>query len=83
MELVQQKVDGQEISVPPEVEPQARIIDLMEALKASVASGRAAKPASQAAKDASKDASKGEPAQKRPKAAARRKPAAKGNRKQA
>jgi hypothetical protein len=65
------------------VEPQARIIDLMEALKASVASGRAAKPASQAAKDASKDASKGEPAQKRPKAAARRKPAAKGNRKQA
>ncbi len=36
MELIQQKVDGQEISVPPEEAPESKIIDLMEALKASV-----------------------------------------------
>ncbi|MCZ6854534.1 MAG: Ku protein [Gammaproteobacteria bacterium] len=36
MELIQQKVDGQEISVPPEEAPESKIVDLMEALKASV-----------------------------------------------
>ena len=34
--LIQQKVDGQEIAVAPEEKHEAKIIDLMEALKASV-----------------------------------------------
>ncbi|MCY3812086.1 MAG: Ku protein [Gammaproteobacteria bacterium] len=36
LELIQQKIDGQDISVAPEEQPEAKIIDLMEALKASV-----------------------------------------------
>jgi DNA end-binding protein Ku len=53
LELIQQKVEGREISVPPEERPDAKIIDLMEALKASV--GKAAakgprKPAQRAGK---------------------------------
>jgi DNA end-binding protein Ku len=36
MELIEQKVDGQEIAMPPEEQPESKIIDLMEALKASV-----------------------------------------------
>ena len=36
LELIQQKIDGQDISVAPEEKPEAKIIDLMEALKASV-----------------------------------------------
>ena len=36
MELIQQKIDGQEIAVPQEAAPEAKIVDLMEALKASV-----------------------------------------------
>ena len=35
-EMIQAKVDGQEISVPPEEQPESKIIDLMEALKSSV-----------------------------------------------
>ncbi len=35
MELIQQKIDGQEITAAPEA-PQGKIIDLMEALKASL-----------------------------------------------
>lgn len=42
MELIEQKVEGQDISVPPEEKPEAKIIDLMEALKASVGEGRGA-----------------------------------------
>ena len=45
LELIQQKIDGQDISVAPEEKPEAKIIDLMEALKASVGNkkpGRAA-----------------------------------------
>jgi len=44
LELIQQKVEGREISVPPEERPEAKIIDLMEALKASVGSGAAKGP---------------------------------------
>ena len=46
MELIQGKIDGQEITAAPEA-PQGKIIDLMEALKASLgmAAGGAAKPA--------------------------------------
>ncbi len=35
-EVIQQKVDGEEITIAPAAEPQAQIIDLMEALKASL-----------------------------------------------
>ena len=44
MELIQQKIDGQEIAVPQEAAPEAKIVDLMEALKASV-DGKAKKTA--------------------------------------
>ena len=44
MELIQQKIDGQEIAVPQEAAPEAKIVDLMEALKASV-DGKAKKAA--------------------------------------
>jgi DNA end-binding protein Ku len=47
--LIEQKVQGQEITAPPPEEPKAQIIDLMAALKASLASlpegGEARKPA--------------------------------------
>ena len=36
LELIQQKIDGQDIAVAPEEKHEAKIIDLMEALKASV-----------------------------------------------
>ncbi len=44
-EAVERKVAGQEIAVSPAAEPQAQVIDLMEALKASLAQGAGAKPA--------------------------------------
>ena len=53
LELIQQKIDGQDISVAPEEKPEAKIIDLMEALKASVGNkkpGRAAGPKAVTAK---------------------------------
>lgn len=53
LDLIEQKVQGKEISVPPEERPEAKIIDLMEALKASVAGkgpadAKARKPARRA-----------------------------------
>ena len=53
MEQIQRKIEGEEITAAPAEEPQTQIIDLMEALKASIAkSGGAAdeKPAKQAKK---------------------------------
>lgn len=55
MELIQRKVDGEDITVTPTEEPEHKIIDLMEALKASISSGGKAqvadrKPARRAAK---------------------------------
>jgi DNA end-binding protein Ku len=52
--LIQQKVDGEEITVAPAEEPQTQIIDLMAALKASLAAGKESdsderKPAQRAA----------------------------------
>jgi DNA end-binding protein Ku len=38
-EIIQQKVEGQEVSIAPGETPKAQIIDLMEALKASLAKG--------------------------------------------
>ncbi len=37
LELIQQKIDGEQITLAPSDEPQAQIIDLMAALKASIA----------------------------------------------
>lgn len=57
MEQIQRKIEGEEITAAPAEEPQTRIIDLMEALKASIAkSGGAAeeRPAKQAKKAARK-----------------------------
>ena len=52
LELIHQKIDGQDISVAPEEKPEAKIIDLMEALRQSVAdhggAGKEAKPAKRA-----------------------------------
>jgi len=42
LEAIQQKVDGQDITEEPAEAPKAKIIDLMEALKASLARGPAA-----------------------------------------
>ena len=50
LELIQRKVEGKEVSVAPEERPEAKIIDLMEALKASVSAGGDAKPAKRAAR---------------------------------
>lgn len=36
LEMINQKIEGQEISAPPAAAPKAQIIDLMEALKASL-----------------------------------------------
>jgi DNA end-binding protein Ku len=47
LELIEQKVAGQEITLAPAQAPKGQIIDLMEALKASLAS-RQAKPAAAA-----------------------------------
>ena len=50
LELIQRKVEGKEVSVAPEERPEVKIIDLMEALKASVNAGGDAKPAKRAAR---------------------------------
>jgi DNA end-binding protein Ku len=58
LQAIQAKVDGQEITSGPAEEPQTKIIDLMEALKASLARGKAedegeAKPAKKKTRKAS------------------------------
>jgi DNA end-binding protein Ku len=73
LELIQQKIDGREIAVPPEERPEAKIIDLMEALKASVAGGGAktavAANGGRARKPAQRASKKPEAATKKPAAA--------------
>ena len=49
LELIQRKVEGEDISVAPTAEPEHKIIDIMEALKASLAAGK--KPAQHAPAD--------------------------------
>ena len=54
LELIEKKIEGEEITSAPEVEPEGKIIDLMEALKASLDStggkgGKTRKPAKSAA----------------------------------
>jgi DNA end-binding protein Ku len=58
LELIQRKVDGEDITIAPTAEPEHKIIDIMEALKASLAAGNARKPAQQAETAAEKKAVK-------------------------
>lgn len=48
LELIQRKIDGEDITVAPSEEPEHKIIDIMEALKASLEEGAAKKPARRA-----------------------------------
>ena len=48
--LIQKKVEGEDITVAPTAEPEHKIVDIMEALKASLAAGSSRKPAQQADK---------------------------------
>ena len=52
LELIEAKVEGQEITAPPEAAPQAQVIDLMEALKKSLGMGDGAAAAKPKAKKA-------------------------------
>ena len=58
MELIQRKVDGEDISVAPTEAPEHKIIDIMEALKASLDATDARKPAKSAAKPKAKKPAK-------------------------
>lgn len=60
--LIQRKVEGEDITLAPTAEPEHKIIDIMEALKASLAAGK--KPAQAAADDKKAEA--------KPKAAAKK-----------
>jgi DNA end-binding protein Ku len=53
LEVIQQKVDGQEVTFAPGESPAAQVIDLMEALKASLGGGAGA-PKAEPAKKAAK-----------------------------
>jgi DNA end-binding protein Ku len=64
--LIQRKVEGEDITLAPTAEPEHKIIDIMEALKASLAAGK--KPAQAAAEDKQAVAGK-------PKAAAKKRAA--------
>ncbi|MGD8833053.1 MAG: Ku protein [Pseudomonadales bacterium] len=77
-ELIEQKIEGQEITMPPEEAPETKIVDLMEALKASVSGGGARKAAAGPAKKqpaAKKAAGKSGAKSKKPAARAKKKPA--------
>jgi DNA end-binding protein Ku len=52
--LIQRKVEGEDITIAPTAEPEGKIIDIMEALKASLAAGNSRKPAQQAEKKPAK-----------------------------
>ncbi len=62
--LIQRKVEGEDITLAPTAEPEHKIIDIMEALKASLAAGNSRKPA-QAADEKKADAKPKAPAKKR------------------
>ena len=65
LELIQRKVDGEDITIAPTTEPEHKIIDIMEALKASLAAGNARKPAQQAETAAERKAAKPKPIAKK------------------
>jgi DNA end-binding protein Ku len=66
MAMIQRKIEGEDISVAPTEKPEHKIIDLMEALKASLNATDARKPAKRTdaktgAKSAAKSAAKTTP----------------------
>jgi DNA end-binding protein Ku len=65
LKLIERKVEGEDITLAPTAEPEHKIIDIMEALKASLAAGK--KPA--------QAASENEKATAKPKAAAKKRAA--------
>ena len=54
MDLIERKVEGEDITVTPAEEPETKIIDIMEALKASIASGDKKAPQRKPARRAEK-----------------------------
>lgn len=54
LELIQRKIDGEDITLAPSEEPEHKIIDIMEALKASLEAGATRKPARRATTKAPK-----------------------------
>jgi DNA end-binding protein Ku len=74
--LIQKKIEGEEIIGALTEEPKAQVIDLMEALRASLGSG-SAKPRASATKEAAKSSMRAAEQKRKPaKAADTRKPAA-------
>jgi len=71
MERIQQKIDGQEISMPPEEAAESKVVDLMEALKASVDGCGKRKPAKRASKRAASGQAQSNASPKRAKAGAK------------
>lgn len=65
LELIQQKVDGQEITAAPVEESKTKIIDLMAALKASIEEDEAGSPARKPAAKAEKKSAKKPAAKKK------------------
>jgi DNA end-binding protein Ku len=61
LDLIQRKVEGEDITLTPTDEPETKIIDIMEALKASLADRKPAK------RDSGKKTTKKKPAKKRAK----------------
>ncbi len=54
MALIQRKVEGEDITLAPTAEPEHKIVDIMAALKASLAAGNTRKPAQPAEKKPAK-----------------------------
>ena len=73
MTAIQQKIDGQEMTLAPVEEPKAKVIDLMEALKASIADDEEETPAPRK-KKTTKKAKKSAKASSRKKKATRKPP---------
>lgn len=66
MERIQQKVDGQEISTPPEEAAESKIVDLLEALQASVQTSTKRRPGTGDKGEGAKRAKTARRASKRP-----------------
>ncbi len=58
LKAIEGKIEGKEIATAPEAEPAAQVIDLMEALKASLSERKPARASSRTAKGAKKSARK-------------------------
>jgi DNA end-binding protein Ku len=65
LELIQKKVEGEEITIAHEEEPETKIIDLMEALKASLAEGGEATERKPPARAGKKKASRGKSSERK------------------